>query len=190
MKKEVKESHKEDEFELDTVDYIKAALKKRGYKEAARDKHIPDEPTSLKSKRGNLFNFKMISICITALLLITVGLIFFQKQELSFSLLSDSSKISSKNYLRVGPISTTLSNSNIIRFSMDIGLENESSKEKLAEKKAFVKNQIISTITKPGTAELIESRRYDLIKAKIQENIEKTTGETVSDVYFSELRIF
>jgi flagellar basal body-associated protein FliL len=189
MNKNLKKSRKEGEFELDTVDYMKAALKK-GHKKTSREKQVPDALQPPESKSKKPMNFKILSICAGVLLVIAAGFAILHSQEFSFSFLSDTPQKASNNYLSIGPISTTLSDNNIIRFSMDIGLESESSKEKLAEKTVFVKNQIISTLTKPSTAELIETRQYDLIKAKIQENLEKTTGETVSDIYFSELRIF
>ena len=188
MNKELNKK-KESDFELDTVENISRLLPKV-HRKVSLDENRLDASNSGKPNSKKAFSLMMISICVAVLLVAVVGFVCVHNQKISLSFFSGGSGNSSKNILRVGPISTTLANNDVIRFSMDIGLESESAEKNLAEKTAIIKNQIISTIMAPETAELIETHQYDLVKAKIHEALERTTGESVTGVYFSDLRFF
>lgn len=149
------------------------------------------EPPPGKTKKKARYYLVAVLVGVSLLLLVSAT-VFFQKQDLSFSLLSGHTGSTSKqkHYLRIGPMSATLSNQDIIKFSVEIDCGNDAAKERLSEMEPLLKNQILAVITAPGTAELFDAHKYEEIKTQIREHIQEGCKEPVVDVYFSEMRFF
>lgn len=175
-------------LELDAIDVSGIAATKSD-EPASRPSQEPD-PASVKtgSDRKKRLVGPVVAICL--LVLITVSAFLFSNQDLQFSLQPEKQGSTSEQYLRVGPISATLPNSDIINLSVDIGCRNDSAKKRLAKKDSLLRNQIVSVLTAPETGKLFEDQRYDEIKARIKNGLEKISEEPVGEVYFAELKIF
>ena len=140
--------------------------------------------TGSSAKRG----FRPLLIALTATLaMLEITAVYLWRQELKVSSLSFEGAPVSGSYLRVGPISTTIQNNEVIRLTLDIGCKNDTTKEKLAEKDSRIRDIVVSVITAPDTAPLLEKHQYDAVRAKIKERLGKLGSEPIGEVYFSEL---
>jgi flagellar basal body-associated protein FliL len=113
----------------------------------------------------------------------------FKPQEFSITYQSRQEKpgVPLENYLRVGPVTTTLANEDIVKFSIDIECKTLELKEKLAGKDSQIRDKIIAVLMEPGTDTLIAKRDFEAVKAKIKERL----GDLpVDDIYFSELLLY
>lgn len=128
-------------------------------------------------------------LLITGLVLLMALTALLQKNNLSFSFFSEESKVAPKSYLRVGPVTTTLANEDIIEFSVDIDCGNAKRKTKLAKKDSEIRDTIMSVLTTPGTEELIRNREYDVIKSKIKERLAGISAP-IEDVYVAEILLY
>lgn len=129
----------------------------------------------------------ILTAVITTLALLAALAAFLKKQDLAVSYFSVEKTVGSENYLRVGPISATMKNNEIIRLSVDIGCENKAIKKRLAEKDPLIRDKIVSVLTAPGTETLLKKQQYDTVRAKIKESLEQIYGESIGEVYFAEL---
>jgi len=129
-------------------------------------------------------------LAILALLMAFTAL--FKKQEFTFNLPSETSRSGThlENYLRVGPVTATLANEDIVKFSIEIDCGNAEMKERLAGKDTQIRDQIVSILTEPGTEELIAKRDFKAVKAKIKERIGSIGTVPVEEIYFSELLLY
>lgn len=147
----------------------------------------PAADNALQNKKK--FNLALISfLAILALLMALTA--FFKQQDFSFSFLSGESDTLFENYLRVGPVTATLANEDIVKFSIDIDCGNADLKEQLAGKDSQIRNKIVDVLTAPGTDELIKKRDYETIKAKIKENLGDLTSDDINDIYFADLLMY
>jgi len=144
------------------------------------------ENTPQNKKKSNL---TLISILAVLALLMALTA-FFKQQDYSFTFLSGKSDTSQENYLRVGPVTATLSNEDIVKFSIDIECGNADLKEKLAEKDTQIRDKIVAVLTAPGTEELIKKRDYEAIKAMIKENLGGLGHDAIKEIYFAELLLY
>jgi flagellar basal body-associated protein FliL len=127
-------------------------------------------------------------LAILAILMVIT--IFFKRQELSFTFLGGKGDASMENYLRVGPITATLANEDIIRFSVDIDCMDKKLKERLSGKDSKIRDRIVSIITAPDTEELLKKQRYDEIKTKIKKSLDGISSEPIGDIYFADIIIY
>jgi flagellar basal body-associated protein FliL len=132
----------------------------------------------------------MVAAVITTLALLVIMAVYMRKLNLAVSFLSSESTAVSENHLRIGPISATMNNNELIRLSVDIECKNDVIKKRLAEKDSRIRDKIVSVITAPGTETLFKNHQYDAVRAKIKESLGKIDGESVSEVYFAELLIY
>lgn len=115
---------------------------------------------------------------------------FFKQKDLTFRLLPGESGTSLENHLRVGPVTATLANEDIVKFSIDIECGNADLKEKLAEKDTQIRDEIVAVLTAPGTEELIKRRDFETIKAMIKENLGDLGQDAIKEIYFAELLLY
>lgn len=126
-------------------------------------------------------------LAVLALLMALTAL--FKPDDLSFTIRPETETSDSplENYLRVGPVTTTLANEDIVKFTIDIECQNAELKEKLARKDSQIRDNIIAVLTEPGTETLISKRDFDTIKAKIKERL---SDLPVNEIYLSELLLY
>jgi flagellar basal body-associated protein FliL len=144
-----------------------------------------EAPDHLEKKRTRL----TLIVAPVALILLIFLIVLFKQQNFSFNFLTGETS-TAENYLRVGPISATLANNDIINFSLDIDCRNEDFKEKLSGKDSQLRDKILSVITAPGTEELLENQQYEEVKAKIRESLGNITSEPIGDIYFAEIIVY
>ncbi len=146
----------------------------------------PQQPPDNASKRYKKFRMALFAILgILVLLMALIALV--KQQDLSFGLFTGKSDGSLKGHLKVGPISATLSNDDIIRFTVDIDCGNEKLKDVLSKRDSQIRDKIVSIITTPEAEQLLEKRQYDALKSKIRKGLDDITTEPIGDVYFSDL---
>lgn len=148
---------------------------------------IAEEETFREKKRFRRLTLIIAPAVLAALICLIV---IFKQQNFSFGFLSGKTGSSVESYLRVGPISATLANEDIINFSLDIDCGSEALKERLAGKDSQLRDRILSVITAPGTEELLETRQYAEIKAKIKESLGDVTSEPIGDIYFADIIVY
>lgn len=148
------------------------------------------DPTAENTRRNKKkFNLALISV-LAILVLLMVLTALFKRQDFSITFQPGESGPSAENYLRVGPVTATLANEDIVKFSIDIDCGNADLKEQLAGKDTQIRDKIVAVLTEPGTEELIKNHDYDAIKAKIKKGLGDLDSESVNDIYFSELLMY
>lgn len=173
-------------LELDTIELPTPPLSSSGHK--SRSDTEPKSTFSLETASHGQRHLRLtFTAVITTLALLAALAIYLKKQSLEVSFLSLEKKAASDSYLRVGPISATLKNNEVIRLSLDIGCENDAAKKRLAEKDSRIRDKIVSVITAPDTITLLEKHQYDAVRSKIKEGLEKLYGEPVGEIFFAEL---
>lgn len=175
-------------LELDTLDGFTIPT----VKSVKQTPRTPQELDSGQEKNRSDRKFLYVGPAIAVFLLVLLTVLAFQyaRQDLSLSFQGGSRGGTSEHYLRVGPVSATLPNSDIVKLSVDIGCRNKSDRKRLAEKDSLLRNQIVSVLTEPETGSLFEDQRYDEVKAKIKKGLEQIGEKPVGEIYFSELRVF
>jgi flagellar basal body-associated protein FliL len=132
----------------------------------------------------------LVVLAVLAVLVLLMALTaLFKPQEFSITFRQGTEKPNAplKNYLRIGPITTTLANEDIVKFSIDIECENAKLKEWLAGKDALIRDKVIAVLTEPGTEAFLVKRDYESVRAKI---LERLSDLPVSNIYFSELLLY
>lgn len=150
----------------------------------------PEQEPALSSEPGYFGRRHLrltLTAVITTLALLTVLAMYLKKQDLKISPLSLKRGALSDSYLRVGPITATIRDNEIIRLSLDIECRNDAAKERLAEKDSRIRDRIVSVITAPDTETLLRNQQYDAVRANIRKSLEKVYGESIGEVYFVEL---
>lgn len=173
-------------LELDKIEIPKRASPKARNKPTANTKQKPAFPPETTSPGKKHLRLTLIAVITTLAVLGTLA-IYLKKQDLAISSFSGKNIAVPENYLRVGPISATMKDNDIIRLSVDIGCKNNAIKKRLAEKESLIRHKIVSVLTAPGTDTLIKKHQYDAVRKKIKESIEKMYGEPIGEVYFAEL---
>lgn len=150
----------------------------------------PELKSTLFSDIGS-FGKKRLWLTVTAvattLVLLAALALFLKRQYLKVSFLALKNIAVSDSYLRVGPITATIKNDEVVRLSLDIECKNNSVKKRLAEKDPLIRDKIVSVITAPETGALLKNHQYEAIRAKIKENLKRIYGESIGEVYFAEL---
>jgi flagellar basal body-associated protein FliL len=179
-------------LELDTLDDFIIPDAKSSEPGPSPEKEPRPESVSAPKATGPNRKNRYLGPTVALLLLVLIIVLAFQfaRQDFNLSLQPKSQSSTSEHFLRVGPVSATLPNSDIVQLSVDVGCRNSSEKKRLAQKDSLMKSEIVSIITAPETGKLFEDQQYDEIKARIKKGLEKISDEPVGEVYFSELRIF
>lgn len=177
-------------FEIDKVSLANLASKSTRNPTTATDP--ADRPAPPKSE-GARFGIKKTNLAVLAVLAVLMLLMaltaFFKPQEFSITFRQGTEKpdVPLKNYLRIGPITTTLANEDIVKLSIDIECKNAELKEWLAGKDALIRDKVIAVLTEPGTETFLVKRDYESVKTKIKERL----GDLpVDSIYFSELLLY
>jgi len=129
-------------------------------------------------------------VTMTTLAVLICLFIVLNRQDFSFSFLSSKTGNTAENCLRVGPISATLANDDIINFSLDIDCGSESLKERLSGRDSQLRDKILAVITAPGTDKLLENKQYEEVKTKIRESLGTVISEPIGEIYFAEMIMY
>lgn len=140
--------------------------------------------------RNRKITFLTLITSLAVLVLIIVISVFFKQQDFSFTPLQGKTDTSPENYLRVGPVSATLPNDDIINLSVDIDCKNVDLKQQLTGKDSQIRDKIVGIITAPDMNELIRKQQYDEIKTRIRESLVDITPEPIGEVYIYELLMY
>lgn len=179
-------------LELDTLDEFIVPTAKTNKPAPRPERAKRPEPVEAPAETGpNRKKRYVVPIIAGALIVLLIVLAFqYARQDFTLSLESAKQGGISESFLRIGPISATLPNSDVVHLSVDIGCRNTSEKERLSKKESMLRNSILAVITAPETGKLFEDQQYDEIKGQIKKDIEKVTENPVGEIYFSELRFF
>jgi flagellar basal body-associated protein FliL len=180
-------------LELDTLDDFIIPDAKTDKPEPSPEGAKRPEPDKVPAKTGSKRKKRYVGPIIAGVLAVLLIILVFQyaaRHDFTLALNSGKQGGTSEHFLRVGPISATLPNSDIVHLTVDIGCGSDSEKERLSKKESMVRNAILSVISGPETGKQFEDQRYDEIKDRIKKNIEKVTENPVGEIYFSELRFF
>lgn len=143
------------------------------------------EDTPRGKKKVNLPLMIFLGVLVLLMALTAV----FKKQDFSISRLTGSEKGASplESYLRIGPVTTTLVNEDIVKFSIDIDCKTPELKAQIAGKDSQIRDDIIAVLTDPETGALIARRDFEAVKVRLKERF----GDLpVGDIYFSELLLY
>jgi flagellar basal body-associated protein FliL len=144
----------------------------------------PETVSSARRRR----RFQPVLVALTATFaLLAVTALYLWRQELKIPSLSFRNTVVSGNYLRVGPISTTIRDNEVIRLSLEIGYRNDAAKRRLIQKNSRIRDTIVSVLTEPDTTVLLEKHQYEAVRKKIKAHLRKMCAEPIDEVYFSEL---
>jgi flagellar basal body-associated protein FliL len=185
MAKKNEQETAESGLELDRMNLSNIVSSGTQKPKPAEGEKTPSSPEKKLQDRKTSILILITSLSILALIMIVI--IFFKQQDLSFTFLQGRTGNPLDNYLRVGPISATLANDDILNLSVDIDCMNDDLKQKLTNKDSLLRDKIVSVITSPDMDELLKKQRYDEIKARIREGIAEVSDEPVGDVYISDL---
>jgi flagellar basal body-associated protein FliL len=174
-------------LEIDRISLANLVSKKNHKTKTAADAAgRPAHPTAGPGiKKANL-----ALLGVLAVLVLLMGLTaLFKPHEFSLTFRQGTGKSNTPHadYLRVGPITTTLANEDIVKFSIDIKCKNIKVKEQLARRDSQIRNTIIAVLTAPGTEAFIVKRDYESVRVKIKESL---SDLPVDDIYFSELLLY
>lgn len=190
MAKEPSKTHLDSGLELDKINLPNISSRdesgpKPAQNPVAGGTHRKPAPESMpqNEKKTNLALFSVLAVLVLLMALTA----FFKQPNYTFKFLSGESDAPYENYLRVGPVTATLANEDIVKFSIDIDCGSDDLKEQLAGKDTQIRDKIVAVLTAPGTEELIKKREYEAIKAKIKESLDGLGSESINDIYFHEL---
>jgi flagellar basal body-associated protein FliL len=176
-------------LEIDKISLANIYSKNGGEPMAGGDAGQPTPPPAAGPPRGDK-NSNLALLAFLAVLALLMALTaLFKNQDFSITLLPGANKSDAplETYLRVGPVTTTLANEDIVKFSIDINCKTPELKKQLAGKDSLIRDKIIAVVTEPETETLIAKRDYEAVKAKIKERL----GDLpVEDIYFSELLLY
>jgi flagellar basal body-associated protein FliL len=143
-----------------------------------------------KAPNSKKVNILILVASLAVLALIMILTVLFKQQDFSFTF-EDGQPVSTlESYLRIGPISATLADEDIINFSVEIDCKNRKLKEKLTKKDSQIRDRIVSVITTPGIEMMLKEQRYEEIKARIKESLDNISSEPVGDIYFADIIIY
>ena len=147
-------------------------------------------PPPEKMPRNRNVSILAVAITLAGLALFLGITVFFKQQDLTFDYLSGTTDSSLENYLRVGPVTATLANEDIVKFSIDIDCGNADLKTQLTEKDTQIRDKIVSVLTAPETEELIKKRDYEAIKAILKESLGDMGLESIRNIYVADLLMY
>lgn len=148
-----------------------------------------EEPTlsfEIPSPGRRHFRSTLPVILATLAVLIAVG-IFFKRQNLTFDYLSEDADQISENLLRVGPVTATLANNDLIRLTLDIDCGEISLKKKLAKKDSLLRDKIVAVLTEPETGDLLKKQQFDEVRDRIKSSLSDIENTSIGEIYFTEL---
>jgi flagellar basal body-associated protein FliL len=148
----------------------------------------PATPKKNKPRNRIKTNLPLLAVLAALALFIALATVF-KKQDFSISPLkgSEGAVSSPESYLRVGPITTTLANDDIVKVTIDIDCKTPKLKERISGKDSQIRDQIIAALMEPETGALLSGHDYEAVKARIRERI----GDLpVGHIYFSELLLY
>lgn len=154
---------------------------------AADQASPPPLGTTSHSKK---ISIRALAAFLAVLALLAVITIFNKQQDITLTYLNGSTSTSLENYLRVGPVTATLANEDIIKFSIDIDCGNADLKEQLAGKDTLIRDKIVAVLTAPGTEALIKKSDYETVKANLKESLGDIGSEPIGDIYVADLIIY
>ena len=131
-----------------------------------------------------------VAVILSVLALLAIIAIFFKQQDLTITYMTGTTDTSPENYLRVGPVTATLANEDIVKFSINIDCRNADLKAQLAEKDTQIRDKIVSVLTAPETEELIKKRDYEAIKAVLKESFGDIGPESIRNIYIADLLMY
>lgn len=201
MTKDPRKKNTDNGLELDKINLSAAASEKARKPMRAENPAVGNKgpasgapgqkPPAAESMPQNKKKSNLALISALAFLVLLMALAaLFKQQDLSFNYLSGKSGTSKENYLRVGPVTATLANDDIVKFSIDIDCGDADLKDKLAGKDTQIRDKIIAVLTAPGTEELIQKHDYEAVKARIKKNLGDLGVGTINDIYFAELLMY
>lgn len=191
MKKTTSEVSDESGLELDKIRLPKLPADSAAGKAAPEPSPPPAPEKPGPRKRGRSRLAPVIALGILAVLISVI--VLFRQQHLSLNFLNGETagtENAGERYLRVGPISATLANQDIIIFSLEIDCGDEGLKKRLTARDSQLRDSILSVITAPGTDTLIRNNQYDEVKAKIRKNLSAAVSESIEGIYFAEMIIY
>ena len=186
MRKNPSKNTSESGLELDKLEILERSSPKTAV-ESTADSGRESTLSSETGSSGKRHLWLALAAVTVTLALLTAIAIYMKKQDLKVSVLTLKKTSFSESYLRVGPITATIQNDEIMRLSLDIGCKNDAAKKRLAEKDPRVRDKIVSIITAPDTKTFLKNHQYEAVRAKIKESLEKIYDEPIGEVYFAEL---
>jgi flagellar basal body-associated protein FliL len=129
----------------------------------------------------------IFSAVIIGLLVIAVGWAVFHRGNFVHFRMNEGPRVSTENYLRVGPVRATLANKDTVQVSIQIECKSNAIKKRLTGKDSLIRDQIIEVLTDPATKELLQAHAYDAIKSKLRARIKTVVGDDIGKVYLADL---
>lgn len=143
--------------------------------------------SSEKSRSGKRHLRLPAATVITTLVFIVAAGIFFNRGDLTLGYLSREADSVQESLLRIGPVTATMANNDIIRLTLDIDCGEASLKQKLSEKDSLIQDKIISVLTDPETEALLEEQEFDAVRTMIKTSLYGIDDSSIDEVYFVEL---
>lgn len=138
-------------------------------------------PSDLKGQHWKL------SIIVGGVALAAVLMFVFYGNTLNLPFISKKISGPPANYLKVGPVTATISNNDIVKMTVEINCKNKKVKNKLKKMDLVIRDRMLNVLNKPDTQKLLKSNDYNAIRSRIKENlIALMPDQAIQDVYFSE----
>ena len=147
----------------------------------------PPPETTPRNEKSPILPAVVILAVVASLAVIAF---FFKQQDLTINYMTGTTDTSPENYLRVGPVTATLANEDIVKFSIDIDCRNADLKAQLAEKDTQIRDKIVSVLTAPETEALIKKRDFEAIKAMLKESFADISPESIRNIYVADLLMY
>jgi flagellar protein FliL len=148
---------------------------------------VPESKVPLKPAKIKGLWWKL-SIVAGVLIVTAVCLILYEKKDINLQFYTDRASKVPANYLKVGPVTATIGNNDILRLTLEINCKNRKIKNDLKRMDSKIRDKIVNVLNKPDTQQLIKSNDYDTLRARMKKNLNSLLpDEAIEDIYFSQI---
>lgn len=128
-----------------------------------------------------------LSIVMGVLILAAVFLLIFEGKDINLPFYSNKASKSPANYLKVGPVTATIGNNDIIRMTVEINCKNKKIKNKMMQMDSVIRDRMVNVLNKPDTKKLLESNDYNTLRLRMKKDLSALMpDQAIEDIYFSE----
>ncbi len=180
-------------LELDKIDVGGPPPRQSSRKAPQSNGDQPPLPTTAPSvgwRRPSL-------LLIAAVAMVGFTAFFLQQKTFFFNFLTGGGGNTHEEYLRVGPLTASLAQKELVRLTIDIDCNSKRLKEKIATADARLRNRIVAVLADPAVESLYRKRNFKAIKARIRSEIRAELRPELADarkdigpIYIAELLLY
>ncbi len=171
-----------DQLEIPPLPTTARAAPKRRPAERSRVKTTPELPAEPKQR-----TWLKLSIIIGVLLFAGMSILFYEREELLFLFRTNQTSNLPSQYFRVGPLSATTANNDLVKVTLDIACKNKKLKNKVSKMDSLIQDQIVRVLSRPETQQLLQANDFNTLQANLRMELNTLFPEqAIDDIYFSE----